>query len=56
MQGIHDTYADKNVGDLLALFGSSEHLEIAVNQGRACDRLGDDPDNLIGMEVEVEKK
>lgn len=33
------TYADAAPGSLCALFGSSEHLEIAVNGGSAADRL-----------------
>lgn len=33
------TYAEVEVGSLCALFGSSDHLEIAVNGGRAADRL-----------------
>ena len=36
--GIVNTYADGPKGKLLALFGSTDHLEIAVNSGRA-DRL-----------------
>jgi S-adenosylmethionine hydrolase len=33
------TYADAHPGTLCALFGSSEHLEIAVNGGSAAERL-----------------
>jgi S-adenosyl-L-methionine hydrolase (adenosine-forming) len=33
------TYADVESGALCALFGSSDHLEIAVNGGSAADRL-----------------
>ena len=33
------TYADAAAGELCALFGSSDHLEIAVNAGSASDRL-----------------
>ena len=33
------TYADVESGAVCALFGSSEHLEVAVNGGRAADRL-----------------
>ena len=36
--GVMETYADGAKGRLLALFGSTDHLEIAVNSGRA-DRL-----------------
>ena len=34
------TYADAPPGSVCALFGSSEHLEIAVNGGSAAGRLG----------------
>ena len=33
------TYADADPGALCALFGSSEHLEIAINGGSAAERL-----------------
>ena len=33
------TYADAAAGEVCALFGSSDHLEIAVNAGSASDRL-----------------
>jgi hypothetical protein len=33
------TYADADLGAFCALFGSSEHLEIAVNVGSAAERL-----------------
>jgi len=34
------TYADAQSGDLCALFGSTDHLEIAVNGGSAAQTLG----------------
>ena len=34
------TYADAPAGELCALFGSTDHLEIAVNSGDAAERLG----------------
>ena len=34
------TYADAPPGELCALFGSTDHLEIAVNAGNAAQRLG----------------
>jgi S-adenosylmethionine hydrolase len=34
------TYADVEGGAVCALFGSSEHLEVAVNGGSAAERLG----------------
>lgn len=33
------TYADAEPGSLCALFGSSEHLEVAINGGSAAERL-----------------
>lgn len=38
--GVVKTYADVTPGELCALFGSSDHLEIAVNGGSAAARLG----------------
>jgi S-adenosyl-L-methionine hydrolase (adenosine-forming) len=35
-----DTYADAESGSACALFGSSDHLEIAIAGGSAADRLG----------------
>jgi S-adenosylmethionine hydrolase len=35
INGILKTYADGAKGKLLALFGSTDHLELAVNSGRA---------------------
>lgn len=37
--GISKSYADVNDGDLLAIFGSSGYLEIAVNKGNAKELL-----------------
>jgi len=34
------TYADVPPGSVCALFGSSEHLEVAVSGGSAAERLG----------------
>lgn len=35
-----DAYAEAPAGELSALIGSTEHLEIAINGGSAADRLG----------------
>lgn len=35
-----NTYAEAAAGELCALFGSTDHLEIAVNAGSAAERLG----------------
>jgi len=53
IEGLSRTYADASKGEALALFGSSGYLEIAVNSGRAYDRLGPDPAVVLGTEVEV---
>jgi S-adenosylmethionine hydrolase len=53
IKGVRDTYSEAKEGELLAVVGSSEHLEIAVNQGRACDRLEGSSKGIIGTEIEV---
>lgn len=45
IKGISQTYADKPVGQLMALFGSSDYLEIAVNQGSAAATLAPETQN-----------
>ncbi len=59
IQGVHKTYSEVGKGEILALFGSSDRLEIAVNSGRASDRLGLDPEEaageIVGMEITVSK-
>lgn len=39
LQGIKDTYGDVNTGTPLALIGSFQHLEVAVNHGSAREKL-----------------
>jgi S-adenosylmethionine hydrolase len=34
------TYADIQSGEICALFGSTDHLELAANAGSAADLLG----------------
>jgi len=41
LKGIHTTYGDASEGEPLALIGSSNMLEIAVNRGSAREKLGD---------------
>jgi hypothetical protein len=48
--GISHSYSDQPMGHLVALIGSSAHLEIAVNQGSAAMILSAGP----GIEVRVE--
>jgi len=55
IKGIQRTYAQTGAGEILALFGSSDYLEIAVNGGRAVDRTGRDPAVIVGAEVEVSR-
>lgn len=54
IEGLENTYSETTPGDLLALFGSSGYLEIAVNQGRACDGTGLDCEGIIGVEVKIQ--
>ena len=55
IKGLRKSYSEGGEGETLALIGSSECLEIAVNKGRASDISGADPDGLIGMEIEVKR-
>lgn len=56
IEGIRRTYAQTEPGEILALFGSSDYLEIAVNRGRAVDRTGLSSTEIIGSEVEVSRR
>ncbi|MBE3095552.1 MAG: SAM-dependent chlorinase/fluorinase [Planctomycetes bacterium] len=38
--GLVDTYADIAVGQVAAIFGSSDHLEVAARGGSAAEMLG----------------
>ncbi|MDJ0522556.1 MAG: SAM-dependent chlorinase/fluorinase [Planctomycetota bacterium] len=49
--GLVGTFSDAPRDSLLAYVGSGDHLELAVNGGRASDVLGDD----TGAEVRVER-
>lgn len=40
IEGLYRTYADVPIGALVALIGSSDHLEIAVRNGNAAQTLG----------------
>ena len=55
IKGVRNTYSEVNAGKTLALIGSSGYLEIAVNQGRVCDCIGINPEDIIGIKVEVNK-
>ncbi|MBE9485212.1 MAG: SAM-dependent chlorinase/fluorinase [Bacteroidetes bacterium] len=47
---IHDSYSDVHVGEILALFGCNGHLEIAMNNGKAGNLLGLNPDDPVRIE------
>jgi S-adenosylmethionine hydrolase len=49
VDGLVRTFSDRQPGTLIALFGSNDHLMIAVVNGRAVDRL----QPSIGDPVEV---
>jgi S-adenosyl-L-methionine hydrolase (adenosine-forming) len=55
LETIGRTFSDVAQGRAVALVGSSGHLEIAVNLGRASDRLGVSGDRVVGTKVEVRK-
>jgi hypothetical protein len=55
IEGVSNTYSEAAVGEALALIGSSNLLEIAVNLGRARDHVRVSSENIIGMVVEVSK-
>jgi S-adenosylmethionine hydrolase len=55
IEGVCKTYADASAGETLAMIGSSGLLEIAVNLGRACDRLDLNSEDIMGMRIEVTK-
>jgi S-adenosylmethionine hydrolase len=55
VEGLSKTYGEALTGEALALIGSSDCIEIAVNLGRACDVTGMNSENIIGMEIEVSR-
>ncbi|MBC36131.1 MAG: hypothetical protein CL663_08840 [Bacteroidetes bacterium] len=40
LQKIHQSYTDVPVGEIVVIFGSNGHLEVAINQGNASSLLG----------------
>ena len=53
IERVSKTYADGAKGELIALFGSTGHLEIAVNSGRADRSLNlDESQRLPGVTVD----
>ncbi len=53
IEGVSKTYADASAGEILAMIGSSDLLEIAVNLGRACDRLDLNSEDIMGTKIVV---
>lgn len=45
-----DSYSDVPVGEILALFGCNGHLEIAMNNGKAGNLLGLNPNDPVRVE------
>jgi S-adenosyl-L-methionine hydrolase (adenosine-forming) len=50
---ISKAYQDVPIGELVALFGSTGHLEIAINQGNAASLLGLDINDPVRVEFKV---
>ncbi|MCP4553214.1 MAG: SAM-dependent chlorinase/fluorinase [Bacteroidetes bacterium] len=50
IRSIRQSYRDVPVGEIVALFDSNAHLEIAINQGNACSLLGFDVNDPIRIE------
>jgi S-adenosylmethionine hydrolase len=48
---LHKTYGDVQKGSAVLLFNSSNHLELAANQGRACDLLGLKTGDLVELQL-----
>lgn len=53
IETLSKTFAERKPNQALALIGSSDRLEIAVNLGRASDNLGLAPEKIVGVKVEV---
>jgi len=50
---IRKTYLEVPIGEMVALFGSTGHLEIAINQGNAASLLGLDINDPVRVEFKV---
>ena len=55
IRGIWGTYADRDEGELLALLGSSGHLEVAVNGGSAALMLGCEKGDTVTLIINGEQ-
>jgi S-adenosylmethionine hydrolase len=49
---IYQSYNDVPVGEIVVIFGSNSHLEVAINQGNASSLLGISTNNSIMIEFE----
>lgn len=49
--GVHRTYAEVKRGEILALVGSGGHLEIAVREGSAAQRIGLRPGDKVMLRL-----
>ncbi|HOX77312.1 MAG TPA: SAM-dependent chlorinase/fluorinase [Bacteroidales bacterium] len=50
IKGIKHSYQEAPIGEIVALFGSTGHLEIAINQGNASSLLGLDINDPVRVE------
>jgi S-adenosylmethionine hydrolase len=50
LPGINHSYQEVPIGEIVALFGSTGHLEIAINQGNAASLLGLDINDPVRVE------
>jgi hypothetical protein len=53
IHGARETYQEVPIGEIVALFGSTGHLEIAINQGNAASLLGLDINDPVRVEFKV---
>jgi len=53
INGINHSYQEVPIGEIVALFGSTGHLEIAINQGNAASLLGLDINDPVRVEFKV---
>ena len=55
IKGLCHSFADAQPGEPLALINSWGRLELALNQGDLCSRLGLTPEQAIGREIKVSR-
>ncbi|NTV83168.1 MAG: SAM-dependent chlorinase/fluorinase [Bacteroidales bacterium] len=54
IKGVRQTYQEVPIGEIVALFGSTGHLEIAINQGNAASLLGLDINDPVRVEFKAQ--